>query len=404
MWSPFLGLFVPKVKVYRVDSDTGQALDLNARAPPSSVHTDIKKDKNGKMVMVRHRSKNGSVVNGNENVTFQDVKKNKSGNGGAKGKNDDAEGARAGATFTAHEDAKLKELKESGTTWKAIAEQMGRFQNELKTRWKEIEGRPGAGGDQNIGGGGKGDKGGSKDDKEGGGDFTNEENEKIKDLLASNTGFKKIAQDLSRNLDTPLKNHINKLKAESGGDDNKNKNDKKGGGDGGLTKKDKGKIMELLGSNTGYKKIADALGRPLDQALKDEIGKIKAQQGGKDGGNKKDEGGDKNKNKGGDGGGKKDGNRKDKEKSKKEDAKPNKPTSNAPTRRSEARFTMEEWTVLQEDEMFTFGELQLLSEIIMKDSGQSWLRVASRFHDKTGRRVHPDDIRDKFEQMAQMGR
>ncbi|TKA69365.1 hypothetical protein B0A55_06157 [Friedmanniomyces simplex] len=69
----------------------------------------------------------------------------------------------------------------------------------------------------------------------------------------------------------------------------------------------------------------------------------------------------------------------------------------------EARFTMIEWLTLQEDSLFSFGELQCLSELIMRDQNQTWLRIAAAFYDKTGRRVHPDDIREKFEEMARMG-
>ncbi|TKA62958.1 hypothetical protein B0A55_10650, partial [Friedmanniomyces simplex] len=69
----------------------------------------------------------------------------------------------------------------------------------------------------------------------------------------------------------------------------------------------------------------------------------------------------------------------------------------------EARFTMNEWLTLQEDSLFSFGELQCLSELIMRDQNQTWLRIAAAFYDKTGRRVHPDDIREKFEEMARMG-
>lgn len=63
---------------------------------------------------------------------------------------------------------------------------------------------------------------------------------------------------------------------------------------------------------------------------------------------------------------------------------------------SEARFTMNEWVTLQEDDLFSFGELQLLSELIAKYDTDRWQLIASRFFDKTGRRVHPDDVRDKF--------
>jgi DUF1680 family protein len=49
-----------------------------------------------------------------------------------------------------------------------------------------------------------------------------------------------------------------------------------------------------------------------------------------------------------------------------------------------------------EDDIFSFGELQCLSELITQDGRQRWLRIASRFADRTGRRVHPEDIREKF--------
>lgn len=72
--------------------------------------------------------------------------------------------------------------------------------------------------------------------------------------------------------------------------------------------------------------------------------------------------------------------------------------------RGEARFTMNEWLQLQEDDMFSFGELQALSDLIMKDQSQTWLRVAAAFFDLTGRRVHPEDIREKFMEMVKMAR
>jgi hypothetical protein len=61
---------------------------------------------------------------------------------------------------------------------------------------------------------------------------------------------------------------------------------------------------------------------------------------------------------------------------------------------------MSEWITLQEDDEFTFRELQFLSELIGKYPDWSWLQIASRFADKMGRRVHPEDIREKFLQMA----
>lgn len=369
------------------------------RATPSSVHTDIKRDKNGKMVMVRHRSKNDSAINDNDRITFKDVKKNKDGNDGEKNKNQD------GAAFTVDEDAKLKELKESNTSWKKIAEEMGRPQHELRARHKEIDGKPVASGNQKDDSATKGNQAGGKGEKGDGGTFSIDDDDKMKELLAAGTGYKKIAQELGRANDKTLKDHLTKLKEEIGGDNTKGEKGENKGGDT-LTKKDKQKIRELLKADlkTGYKQIADELGRSIDPALKDEIGKIKGELGDK----KQGEGKEKANNKAGDGEANKKGKKQGKEKEKdeqmpkKEEAK--KPESNAPTHGSEARFTMEEWRMLQEDEFFTFGELQLISEIIMKDSCRSWLSVASRFHDKTGRRVHPDDIRDKFDQMATMGR
>ncbi|KAK0913711.1 hypothetical protein LTR91_007696 [Friedmanniomyces endolithicus] len=69
----------------------------------------------------------------------------------------------------------------------------------------------------------------------------------------------------------------------------------------------------------------------------------------------------------------------------------------------EARFTLHEWQTLTEDSLFSLGELQCLSELAMRDQSQNWERVAGKFYDKTGRRVHAHDIRDKFVQMCSFG-
>nr|WCL15699.1 MYB transcription factor 20 [Cladosporium cladosporioides] len=74
--------------------------------------------------------------------------------------------------------------------------------------------------------------------------------------------------------------------------------------------------------------------------------------------------------------------------------------SNNGNAKNEARFTMNDWLTLQEDDIFSFGELQCLSELIARDMNQGWQRVAAKFFDLTGRRVHPDDVREKFESMA----
>nr|OQO21996.1 hypothetical protein B0A51_12348 [Rachicladosporium sp. CCFEE 5018] len=86
----------------------------------------------------------------------------------------------------------------------------------------------------------------------------------------------------------------------------------------------------------------------------------------------------------------------------KQDMKPNNQKSQPSKMAAEdARFTMADWQTLQEDDLFSFGELQCLSEIIAKDPEMSWPRIAARFFDITGRRVHADDVREKFEGLAE---
>lgn len=141
-----------------------------------------------------------------------------------------------------------------------------------------------------------------------------------------------------------------------------------------------------------WKDIIAELGRSK-KALQDRFKHLNA-DGGDAGAEKKDEGNKKDKSGGGNGG--------DKKSERKTSAKtPSKVPSK--TGSGEARFTMGEWMTLQEDDLFSFGELQCLSELIMRDEHQRWLRIASVFADKTGRRVHPDDIREKFEEIGRMG-
>ena len=112
---------------------------------------------------------------------------------------------------------------------------------------------------------------------------------------------------------------------------------------------------------------------------------------------KKDEGGEKKDDKA-----KKDGGDDKKDKHADKPAKGDKkaPTKAESTHGSTVRFGMNEWLTLQEDDTFSFGELQCLSEIVMRDEGQRWLRIASAFADKTGRRVHYETVRTKFAEMT----
>lgn len=67
----------------------------------------------------------------------------------------------------------------------------------------------------------------------------------------------------------------------------------------------------------------------------------------------------------------------------------------------ETRFTMAEWRTLQEDDTFSFDELQLVAEILQDDGAQRWRRIAAKFYNVTGRRIAADDFRDKFEPLME---
>ncbi|KAM0722846.1 hypothetical protein Q7P37_001044 [Cladosporium fusiforme] len=154
----------------------------------------------------------------------------------------------------------------------------------------------------------------------------------------------------------------------------------------------------------------------LKNRFKELAGKDQGQQDGADkgkgGGDQSQKGNNNQNNKQGGGQGKQD--KKDKknnnQNANKDDSKPKqdnnkKAPSKAPSKtniNNDTRFTMNDWLTVQEDGVFSFGELQCLSELLVKDSYQNWQRVAAKFFDLTGRRVHPDDVRDKFESMADM--
>lgn len=41
-------------------------------------------------------------------------------------------------------------------------------------------------------------------------------------------------------------------------------------------------------------------------------------------------------------------------------------------------------------------QLVLLSNLVYRDRGDMWTRIASAFFDRTGRRIHPLDIKEKL--------
>ena len=48
------------------------------------------------------------------------------------------------------------------------------------------------------------------------------------------------------------------------------------------------------------------------------------------------------------------------------------------------------------DNLFDTEDLQALRKILSEDEEQLWLRIASRYFDRTGQRIHPDDIQAKL--------
>ena len=194
-------------------------------------------------------------------------------------------------------------------------------------------------------------------------ELTPEEDEKLKELKAKTpiVPWKDIAAEMGKPQNV-LREHWKVINPDKAGGDGGDKNGE-GGGDG----------KKKNGGNGGEKK-EDA--KPADEKKDEEPKKLtKAQKRAA----------------------KQEGNTKQQEAAKAEEKTASKPASKSGSKTgSEARFTMNEWVTLQEDDLFSFGELQLLSELIAQYDTGRWQMVASRFFDKTGRRVHADDVRDKF--------
>ncbi|KAG9576952.1 hypothetical protein KCU77_g13361, partial [Aureobasidium melanogenum] len=63
---------------------------------------------------------------------------------------------------------------------------------------------------------------------------------------------------------------------------------------------------------------------------------------------------------------------------------------------SRTAYTIKTMPSLAEDDLFSFSELQALSELIGKDMEGMWHRVSATFFSMTGRRIAAEDIREKF--------
>lgn len=452
-----LGFTFARPKIYLTDSNTGQpVVNPNETTRSGGGDFEVRKNKRGKLAVVFHKgsvSRSGSAAGfadgkDEDQTTTQDVKKNKGGGDGKKNQQK-AEEKKQGeaeneAGFTAEEDAKLTELKtqKNGVPWVKIAEQMGRPVNELQDRWKNVlkaqaEDKSGEdqgnrskgdqdgidkGDKQNKQGGGAGEGGEKKKGndnqnssgnnqprggKKGANEWSAEDDMKLKELWAADTGWSEMQTLLKTN-----KKAIMARWAEIGDSNKQSKDqggkDKKRGPNADFTEDDDKLLKQLWAKGTSWKQLKKQLpgkSKDLIEVRWKEIGGDDTSKEQSKPMERKPEERKPEESK----------SEEPKPKEKKRDEAKREPSvkaasvkapsvvSKARSHRSEARFTMSEWMTLSEDELFTFQELQLLSRIIMRDPSQSWLRVASNFHDKTGRRIHPDDIREKFEAMAAMG-
>jgi hypothetical protein len=315
--------------------------------------------------MIKHRSKSTSMVaeGRGDGFTFNDIKKSLNINGndggkknGAAGKTSNKEGT-DGRVFTPDEDAKIIANKAANKSWAETAAELGgTSKGEVGARYREIT-----------------SNNGNNDNKD--------------DAKKRDAGKDKGKKDDVKKAD-PKK-------------DDAKKNEQ--GDSTPFTADENAKIRELMGQGMGAAKIAHNMDGRTRAEVGKRIGELKKQDGDAGGNTKGDdepkEGAQKDNSKSDDTKGK---DKKRNKSSNKQESKPKagKPASVAGSAYSEVKFTMGEWLTLQEDDEFTFRELQFLSELIGKHPDWSWLQIASRFADKMDRRVHPEDIREKFLQMA----
>ncbi|RMY83770.1 hypothetical protein D0862_11610 [Hortaea werneckii] len=306
-----------------IDADTGKPTDPNLGRKTYVTYYDVRKSKNGSKSIVAHKSASPSAASGNGKDGAKNAQKGETDNaerkaqngGGQSGEKKGAYGNKASESeFSAEEDAKLKELKDTNTSWRDIAEQMKRPMQELKTRWGQI--KPTANEQKPPQQQGKAEKGKGKQPQQ-----------------ANHQGKKGGKPQTKEQEVAAAKKREERQKR----------------------REEASKPISLT----------PAPGSAQDNPQKPTTGSHKATT-------------NQPINAGGGG-------------------------AAGDARGDETRFTLSEWLTLQSDSLFTLSELQFLSEIIMRDQTQTWLRVASVFYDKTGRKVHPEDIRVKFEEMAGMG-
>jgi hypothetical protein len=344
-------------KLFATDADTGQPIDPNVHRKTRVTYYELANGSNGSKKLVAHKSPS--------NIAKEE--------GGEQGK--------AEAEAKPAEGEAKKEGSKKGDTAKE-----GSKKEDAPKEGSKKEGSK---------------KGEEAKVEQKGNDaaFTPEEDEKLKALKAENTPWRVIAEEMGR-AQHLLKARFKEINSTAG--DDQGKKDANGkGGEGGKGQNDKEKQN---GGNGGQGKQGKKGKKGGDNQQNNQKNDNKNNTNEKSNQEKKESE-------------KKPSSSKKEEESNKPTSKPasiNKPTSkpasakpasisnSANAAANETRFTMTDWLTLQEDDMFSFGELQCLSELIGKDLSQSWQRVAAKFFDLTGRRIHPDDVRDKFERMAVM--
>jgi hypothetical protein len=388
-------------KLFAIDADIGQPLDPNVHRRTRVTYYELAEGSNGSKKLVAHKSPSQITKEGGEEGKAEAEAKPAEGEGSKKEGSKKEEAAKEGSK---KEGSKKEEAPKEGSK-KEGSKKEGSKKEGSKKEGSKKEGSKKEGskkeGSKKEGAPKDGSKKGDEAKAEPKGNdvaWTPEEDEKLKAMKAANKSWKIIAEEMGR-AQHVLKSRFKEIGGAASNDqgtknaDGKGQNDKEkqggGGGQGKQGKKGKkGDDAQQNNQNNHQKKNDD---KNDNKNTNEKSNQDKKESEMKPSSSKKEE---------------------EESKPTSKPASAQKPASNPPSNKpasvsnnsanNETRFTMTDWLTLQEDDMFSFGELQCLSELIGKDLSQSWQRVAARFFDLTGRRIHPDNVRDKFERMTVM--
>jgi hypothetical protein len=356
-------------KLFAIDADTGQPLDPNVHRRTRVKYYELAEGSNGSKKLVAHKSPSQITKEGGEAEGKAEAE--------AEAKPAEGEGSKKEGGGSRKEGSKKEEASKEGS------KKEGSKKEDAPKEGSKKEDAPKEGSK-------KGDE--AKVEQKGNDvAWTPEEDEKLKAMKAENKSWKIIAEEMGR-AQHVLKARFKEIGGAAGNDqgkknaDGKGQNDKEKQGGGGQGKQ--GKKGKKGGDNQQNNQKHDNKNNTNEKSNQE-----KKESEKKPSSSKKEEESNKPTSKPAS---------INKPTSKPASAKPASISNSANAAANETRFTMTDWLTLQEDDMFSFGELQCLSELIGKDLSQSWQRVAAKFFDLTGRRIHPDDVRDKFERMAVM--